>query len=567
MIKIYQKIAKKNININEKDDFLASGGEGSIYLINNLCYKITNHSFKEAKLLELMQLKRENVVTPIDFILNQKNALIGYVLKYIDGEALCRIFSNNFWIDNKIDQNTISNILNNFVETIQYIHDNDCLVVDWNEMNFLVDKSFTTPYFIDTNAWKTKSFSADAITPLFQDHSSDKFNKLTDWYGFGIIACKMFLGIHPFKGTHPAFNRTQEDTILRMKKNISIFNKDTKLPVATRSFDCIPDNYAKWFINIFENGSRVEPPNVAGYITVAKKTVISKFKYFETNLFRTFSSRVHRYYVINDKEIAFCENEILIEQRTISLKDKNKKIGVIISQREKEPYFVFIRNEKLQISNDKGDLVDLDLSAEDFLAHEHIIFVKNRGSMITLVCNDLNGKQIFSIGDSLSIMPKSTKALGNCFYMSVMGNTHFLLPYSTANKFYLRNIRIQELDEYKIIEAKFDLNTLGIIAEREGKYHRFQFIFDAINDSYFMTVENDVSVPILNFVILDNEIGVSMNEDGAINIFRANNKKYSVNSIVDDSIKNTIRLFKNKTTVLFTEGEKVYSLKVVKTSN
>src|SRR5574343_2026465 len=138
-MKVYQKLQKKNITINEKTDFLASGGEGTIYLKDNFCYKITDNPFVEAKLYELMSLKKDNIIVPVDFVLDNKNNLIGYVLPFVNVDSLCKLFNTQFWVDNNFDSKNAATLLDKFVESVQYIHDNNCLVVDWNEMNFMVD--------------------------------------------------------------------------------------------------------------------------------------------------------------------------------------------------------------------------------------------------------------------------------------------------------------------------------------------------------------------------------------------------------------------------------------------
>jgi serine/threonine protein kinase len=565
-MKVYEKLAKKTVNINEKNDYLATGGEGTLYVVNNRVYKITHHPFVEAKLLELMKLQHPNIVVPVDFILDQKNAEIGYVLPFADGESICRLFATAFWADNKLGVPEISGIIENAVSTVQYAHDQDSLLVDWNEMNFLVDKQFKHMIFIDTNAWKTKSFPPNAITPIFQDHLTKGFNTLSDWYGFGILACKLYVGIHPFKGSHPNYGRTQDDVVKRMKDNVSIFNPNSKVPAAARTFDHIPDAYMQWFLDIFEKGVRREPPNVAGYVTVVKKQVTSAYKYFQVDLFKMMNQEVKRYYVVNGEEVVFCENEIVVGMKNIPLKNNKVKIGVIVSKREKVPYFVFISKGKLIIYNADGTPIDLDLVADDFLVQDHVIYVKNRGSVVQISCNDLGDKQVFSIGDQWSVMPNSTKTLGNCFYMSVMGKTHMIVPWVLGNKYYLRTIAIPELDGYKVVEAKFDQPVLGIVGEQNGKYDRFMLTIDPMDGKYHVEVEPDIGMPVLNFVVLDNGIGVSMDEDGQVNMFTTNINKLQSKSIKDDTIKSTMRLFKNGVTVLFAEGSKIYSLKVAKTA-
>jgi len=433
----------------------------------------------------------------------------------------------------------------------------------------MIDRMFKVPYFIDINAWKTKSFPPNAITPLFMDYTTKKLSNMTDWYGFAIISCSLYLGIHPYRGTHPKYGRKIDDVIQRMKDGVSVFNKEVKLPPATREFDFIPDSYVKWFIDVFEHGKRTLPPHAAGFVTVVRKKIDVMFKYFTANIYKLSlhpnGKEIKRYYYINGIDVGFFDNEIVINDKVIKIHYKSMKLGVLISQKNKIPYIVFIKNEKLQIYNIDKKKIDFELAAEDFLVYNDLIYVYNNGKIIQVVCADIGVKQIFSIGQSWDATLYSTKVLGNCFFMSVMGKAYAFYPTtSTSGKQFLRLVRLEELDSYEVVEAKNDMNVLVFVGFKDQKFDRFMYIMDNIDDEKHLEIYSDIGSPYINFVVLDNGVGVSMNENGEIEIFIANSKKYQSKIILDDSIKKRIRLFKAETKVLFVDGAKLYHLSVVK---
>lgn len=566
-MKLIEKNANKKVTIDEKQEFLAAGGEGSVYLHNGICYKVYTdpaHMIPEVKIQELMEIKRDTIIAPLDILMFAPNKIIGYTMNYVDGYPLSRLFNIQFLTDNNIPAQALADLCDNAVASIQHVHDKNCLVVDHNEMNYMVDKVFKKVYLIDINAWQTKSFKPSAITPLFQDHSTKDFSVLTDWYGFGIVAFKLFIGIHPYKGTHPKYPRNNVGVIQRMKDGISALNKDVHLPDAARSFDHVPTAYMDWFKAIFEQSKRIPPPHVAGYVTVVKKVIEKKFQYFTTDLYKILQKEVRRYYKINGVDVVFHDDEIIVGLKSIPIKRKNVKIGVMISPIQKEPYFVFVHGGKLNIYDAMGKKNSLDLFAEDFIIDDHVIYVMANGKVLQIVCNDFGDVQVFAVGQTWDVTHKSTSALGNCFMVNLIGKIHFLVPIKIGDKLVMRIVRVAELDSYRVIEAKFDGNVLGVIGVKDGKYDRFMLMLDKIGVTYFLIKDEDIALPYLNFVVLDNGIGVSMDENAEVTIFTARHEKYQAKSIQDKSMRSSMRLFKDGVKTLFAEGNKVFSLSTAK---
>ena len=146
---------KGEIVVNQ-NDFISEGGEGKIYGVGDQILKIYTDLKKMipyAKIQELQSLSRPNILFPKDIIL-LKNQVVGFTMDYIKQTvALCKLFTNDFRNKNNIEPHTILKLVENMQETIVFIHDKGCLIVDGNEFNYLVDtKTYTIPYFIDVNS-------------------------------------------------------------------------------------------------------------------------------------------------------------------------------------------------------------------------------------------------------------------------------------------------------------------------------------------------------------------------------------------------------------------------------
>ncbi|GAG15602.1 unnamed protein product, partial [marine sediment metagenome] len=238
-MQVLVKGKKDKINLT-KNHFVASGGEGSIYARRGTVYKIYTDPkavIHYSKMKELSSITNPNVIKPERLVLNSKNKPIGYTMKHVPKTyALCQIFPKAFRDRTGMDTKNVLNLVQKMQKTIIDIHKQKILIVDLNEMNFLVDKKFNEVFFIDVDSYQTQSFPATAIMESIRDVHNKTFSELTDWFSFAVVSFQMFIGIHPYKGKHP----TIKGIVDRMKANIPVFHNDVKFPKVCMPFDTIP---------------------------------------------------------------------------------------------------------------------------------------------------------------------------------------------------------------------------------------------------------------------------------------------------------------------------------------
>jgi DNA-binding helix-hairpin-helix protein with protein kinase domain len=189
------------IDLNNKN-FLAQGGEGSVYVIGKTAYKIYNDPKKMlplGKIRELSVLTDKNIIKP-DEVLTVKNQEVGYTMRFVDDTyALCQLFTKAFRQRNNLQHDTMFKLIQSLQNLVKHIHEKKILVVDLNEMNFLASTDFKDIYAIDVDSYQTPTYKATAIMESIRDRHTKNFNEGSDWFSFAILAFQMFIGIHPYK--------------------------------------------------------------------------------------------------------------------------------------------------------------------------------------------------------------------------------------------------------------------------------------------------------------------------------------------------------------------------------
>ena len=447
------------------EDLIQSGGEGSVYRNGNLAYKIYHEPKRmvpTGKLAELGALSRDNILSPQHLLLDSNRTPVGFAMRMAPTKVvLCELFTNSFRDRNGITADSTLELVEAMKETISYVHQHQCLIVDCNEFNFLVDeKKYTTPYCIDVDSWQTPSFPATAIMPSIRDWNAKEFTELSDWFSFAILACQLFIGIHPFKGTHPDFKK--RDMEARARRNISVFNKKTAYPPAVRDFSYIPKNYMDWFIKLFERGAREFPPGVAGTLQVAQiqKVVVES----SDNFVITFAGQVvgdvveYREYMGADSIIT---KEYFYINGNKSLK-ATPKPSIIFTPTTLQPILVEIKDFAVQMLNLKtGDPVPINLTVQEKFVVDNTLYLKNQDKMYEMVLNEMGAKIIPSVKTTWSIMPNSARIFRNFIVQDMLGKTAVVIPQPANGKPSQCMTKIlPELQGYKFVDGRYENHVL-----------------------------------------------------------------------------------------------------------
>lgn len=543
-----------------KADFVNNGGQANVYARGRTAYKIyakPSDMIPGSKINELSVLSDLDIIKPQEIITTGvNNTPVGYTMRYIkDSYALCQLFTMSFKNRYGVTTDTVLNLIKRMQNSIQHIHDNNILVVDPNEMNFLVDKKFDHVFLIDVDSYQTAHYPATVIMESIRDYHTKLFNKNSDWFSFGIVTFQLFTGIHPYKGKHASI----KDLSARMKQNISVFNSQVSIPSICPPFSSIPQSYRDWYKAIFEDGKRLPPPFVAvvaSQITMKPQKTLTSIA-FDIKEIQKFPTQILSY-------DSFFGKSVVITQQGLFVNGKERighKTSMLIGTTPKFNHIVGARieNKKLQIHDfDTNTEMLCDISGSDIMCHEGRIYVKNDLDLYEIQFiefSDINIK--ISPRTVANVMKKATTLFDGVVLQNILGSFYACICPSWGTSY---QVHLKELLGYRIVDAKYDNRILFVVGYKDSKYDKFIFRLSVNFESYDVRVINDISrTNETNFTVSEKGICVHLNENEELELFFNKMGVHDIKVTDDPSIKG-IRLFKDGNQIIFAKENTLYSL-------
>jgi hypothetical protein len=555
------RVNGKVVTLTDKD-FKCKGGEANLYIKNGIAYKVCHSPsimIPEAKIKELQLLDSPLIVRPIDYIFDD-DKLIGFTMKALDATCvpLVKLFTNSFRDANNITNDQVIALNENIKNETHDIHHRSILIVDGNELNYMVENDFVTPYFIDVNCWQTPSFPATAIMPSIRDYATKGFSILTDWFSFGVVSFQLFIGIHPFRGMVDGFKK--KDLAGRIKANVSVLNPKVKVPDAARDFSLIPSAYMDWYFKMFEKGERIPPPalpGTAGIIPV-QVILIQSTNNFEIRELREYPDNVVYYGNFFGREITKTKKKLYINKAGFKI---NPGVEIIYVMPEMIPLFVKIHEKHINFMTPEVPFTvkDINIKCTHMMITNNILYLKNKGKIVEMHFETFGGTIIPTPKKVWKCEEQSSEMFSGVIAQSVLGDAFLVIPYDGKCK----NIKVQDLDDYRIIDAKYQNGVCVVIGHKDGQYDKLVFKFDA-GSKYVLRIIEDIDYLPINFVTLDNGVCIMINEDDSVEIFLNKLHKDDVKRIEDPEIHSTMKLTKDGITAMFIKGNKVFSIKTKK---
>jgi hypothetical protein len=254
---------KGNVTLTSKD-YLATGGEGTVYVKSGLVYKLYLDPVAarargiEEKVKLLAQVRHPYVVSPLGVLENDKQEVVGFYMEEAPGVPLVKTFTNAWRDPNGFGLKESLALVENMRKALCFVHQAGAVTVDANEMNYLAHG--VEPRLLDVDSWQIGRFKASAVMPSIRDPHAKVFDEGSDWFAWAVVTFQVLTGIHPYKGTHPSFKRG--DLAARMAANVSVLDPTVSTNAGVRDFSDIPGHLLDWYRDVFQAGRREAPPSV-----------------------------------------------------------------------------------------------------------------------------------------------------------------------------------------------------------------------------------------------------------------------------------------------------------------
>lgn len=546
----------------DKRHFVGRGGEGSVYAKGDTAYKIYTDPTKMipvAKIQELQEITDDRVVKPKDVITDKRGTAVGYTMSFVSGGyALCQLFPRAFRERESLDIPAITHLVCKMQEGVTAVHAARVLLVDLNEMNFRVSDDFGNVFFIDTDSYQTPNYPATALMESVRDRQMRDpraFNQGTDWFAFGVVTYQLFCGIHPYKGKHQV-----KGLDARMQANISVFNSDVRIPKAAYPVAVVPDRYREWYRAVFEDGVRAAPPTDTGAVVVLVPDVrtISGTDALDIVLLKEYASPVRGVWDFQQHVTVATEKGVELDQRNVPGADP-QLVGVAYSPRRNKAVAVSKRGPfdyKLYNLTDREE-IPFAFTPTDGMAYDGRVYLKGRDKVFGLLLTDAGNKVVASSRLAVNVLERATQLYPGVVVQNLLGSMHVaVFPRSGET----RQIRVQELDEYQIVDARFDRGVLMVVGNKNGVYDRLVFRFGEDYKHYDLRIVGDITPSGLNFVVLDSGVVVCLNEDDALEVFRSDTTSASVQYVEDPVLGGDMTLARKNGQLVFYRENKLYRM-------
>lgn len=533
--------------------FIYEGGEGAIFGKNNTAYKIYLDYTKVLpvdKVTELSVLTNDNIIKPIHFLVDDKNKKIGYTMRWVkETNPLVCLFTKGFKQRNNVSYDQCLALVKDLQNLISFIHSKNILVVDLNEMNFLVDKNFKEIYAIDVNSYQTKTHPATAIAENIRDYHTKGFDKNSDWFSFGVVSFQVLTGIHPYKGSNSRYSGPKlEQFKKRMLDNVSVFDKDSHYPPSVEPFSNIPVELQNWYKAVFQDGKRLPPPldyKKAIIITTVQEILKGKFfdiiKEFELdelpqriiNVGNDVFYSTKNYYYINEKRF-----------------DKQEEVLPVLGTKLNKLFLFSVKDNKIICTN---QMVNSNITVEKLFVIDNRLYYKLDEFIFEVDLMELGSVYKLLPKEVAKVMPNSTQIFESVLIQNVLGNYHAVF-FPESGKNY--TVKLDDLKGYKIIDAKYKGNILAVIrADKNGKKDKLTYKFSSDFKEKELTIEPDEKE--INFTVNQNGIYILLNSEDEIE-FAYNKIGSKVTKIKDPAIDSSCTIFNRNSKMMFVKGRKVY---------
>ena len=512
-------------------EFKAQGGQGAVYVKDKTAYKIYADAARmipPAKIAALSALTLPDIIRPQNVLTDARRAPIGYTMHSVEGGiVLCQTFPRAFRPREGLTTDLTLGLVRRLQEGVAHVHAQGILIVDLNEMNFLVDPAFGRIYFLDVDSYQTPGFAATALMESVRDRHAAAWNEGTDWFSFAIVSFQMFIGIHPYKGKHPSLKTLDE----RMAHNVSVLHPDVSVPAACLPFDLIPRPWRDWYHAVLDLGQRFPPPRdlvaagIALPVQVNRQTGSSLFR-IEHRL------NCDGVIISSTVGVVVTTEAIYTNGRRCTDTAPGTKIG--LTPPSGLPVAARLENGHVRLFDlTCGVVIPCEIAAEQLTATKGRLHIKHGVALCEIGFLEMLGRLLPQVKTVGAVLENATQLFEGVALQSLLGAWYASLLTGPGR---CHQVRLAELDGAQVLDAKLQGSVLMVIVARVGRYEKLIFRFDAEYEAYDVRVVPDIAATSLNFVVLAHGVCLHLNDRDELEIFPARMGTAGMKVIADPAL-------------------------------
>lgn len=537
-------------------DFLASGGEASVYRLHRIVVKLYSDPQKLAtpgmleNLERLRMLRHEHVVSPQGLVFDANGRVIGYYMDFVESDdSLSSVFTTSFRNRTGFSDTEATFLVDKMLGVLDFAHQHHALMVDPNELNWTTVKNGGKwePKSLDVDSWLTSSFLPSTVPKMasIRDWHNRGASHEADRFALAVVTFQVFTGIHPYKGTLDGYAMGELER--RMKDNASVFTKGVRLNKAVRSFDSVPGALLGWYEAVFQQGDRSAPPSA--YATVHLPPRHIKVTRITANA--TGKLRYDKIFERHGDPIVESFPCGVVLLRSGDLVDIASKKVILSSVR---PDCEVVRQDGNWLVAQQSTITYIEAASfaryelPISTMHRRVVSAKNR--LFVLSDTDLRelkvtkfARPVLSLGQGWSAS-QSLRWFDGVGVMDTLGATFVVVPFGEES---CKSVRVHELDGLRVVSAKgYERFTSLVCMTPAGEYRKLELYFDAeylaCKKVWKGTSENSE----LNMAILPKGVCATIVRDGELVIFVPSNDEVARISDKDASTDVILSNWENK---------------------
>ncbi|MCB9545731.1 MAG: hypothetical protein H6706_07685 [Myxococcales bacterium] len=508
--------------------FVAEGGEGKVFTRRGVAFKIHHDRARVPPLDKLHRLAAfddARILRPVDLLVDAQGRPAGFTSRFeADAWPLGRLFPPAFRQREGVTDAMLRHLIARLRDGVALVHARGGLIVDLNELNFLVLKDFSDVRFIDVDAWQLPGYPATALMDSVRDWTRADFSPETDWFSFAIVTFQLFTGLHPFKGRYEGPDaalrgRLPTDaaddpfavTRRRMQAGVSVFHPDVRVPAAAAPVDTLPPAWRAWYADLFAAGHRRPPPSsFDAAVVVAPAPValppggleVTRLDRLEGRLLRLFTDALYR--------VAVTEAGVFLDGRRLQVEPAAVQV-VAFSPRARRPVAVDARGP-IPVLTDltTGATLPFGLAADAVAGQDGQVWLKAGDQVHRLALTEAGDRLFASAQPVAQVLPHAARLFPGVVIQSLLGATYVsLLADDQA-----RQIRVPDLDGFTVLDARHSRGVLIVAGHRGGRYARMVFRFAA--DDTWDRRDEDGAVGVPPCLVLPSGVCLVLGDDGRL---------------------------------------------------